>query len=113
MWFEHRAWIPVAWILSLGNLAAAWVAARTGAPSQAAIHLVLATGFAVGARRLMVRRRRLPSDDLQAVLDENERLQQVIANMQPRMQELEERVDFAERLLATHRKAEDKHVTPR
>ena len=28
MWFKHRAWIPVAWLLCFGNLAAVWFAAR-------------------------------------------------------------------------------------
>jgi hypothetical protein len=113
MWFKHRAWIPVAWLLSLGNLAAAWVAARTGGSWHAAIHVVLATGLAAGARVLMIRQRHAPSDDLRQALDDNERLQQVVESMQPRMQELEERVDFAERLIATQREAERRDAPPR
>jgi hypothetical protein len=42
---------------------------------------------------------------LQQALDHNEHLQQAIETMQSRMQELEERVDFGEQLLAKQREA--------
>ena len=113
MWFKSRAWIPVAWLLSLTNLVAVWFAARPAEPWHATIHALLAAGFALGAQRLMARRRLATSDDFQQVLDDNERLQQTVEGMQPRMQELEERVDFAERLLATHREAEPRDLPPR
>jgi len=113
MWFKHRAWIPIAWLLSLGNLAGTWLAARTGEPWHATIHVLLATGLAVGARHLMTRQRRVPADELQEALDDNERLQQVVDTMQPRLPELEERVDFAERLLATHREQNHQDAPPR
>lgn len=106
MWFKHRAWIPVAWLLSLANLAAVWFAAQPAEPWHATLHAVLGAALAVGAQRLMTRRPALAGEDLKQALDENERLQQTIAAIQPRMQELEERVDFAERLLAAHREAE-------
>lgn len=95
MWFKHRAWIPVAWVLSLGNLlAAVWVAARPDEPLHATIHALLAVGFAVGARRLTARHRTESQD---------EDVQQTIDDMQARLLELEERLDFAERILAKHR----------
>jgi hypothetical protein len=74
---------------------------------------VLAAAFAVGAQRLMARQRGATGEDLQQALDDNERLQQTVESMQPRMQELEERVDFAERLLATQREAEVRDAPPR
>jgi len=113
MWFKHRAWISVAWILSAVNLAAVWFAARPAEPWHATIHAVLGAAFAVGAQRLMARQRIGVGEDLQQALDDNERLQQTIDAMQPRMQELEERVDFAERLLATEREAEPRRTPPR
>ncbi len=55
MWFKHRAWIPVAWLLSLGNLVAVWFAAQPAEPWHATVHSLLAVLFALGAARLMVR----------------------------------------------------------
>ena len=116
MWFKHRAWIPVAWALSVANLLGALVAMRmtpTG-PWHAATHLALAAGFALGARHLMARRRAGTLDDqLQQTLDQNEQLQQTLDAMQQRMYELEERVDFAERMLATQRDADRLGASPR
>jgi hypothetical protein len=104
VWFEHRAWIPVAWLLSLANLASVWFAARPAEPWHATIHALLAVGFALGARRLTARRRaNAQVEQLQQALDQNEHLQQTVDGMHARVEELEERVGFAERLLATHR----------
>ena len=57
MWFKHRAWIPVAWLLSLGNLAAVWFAAQPAEPWHATVHSLLALWFGLGAQRLMTRQR--------------------------------------------------------
>ena len=57
MWFKHRAWIPIAWLLSLLNLGAVWFAALPAEPWHATVHALLATLFAVGAQRLMARQR--------------------------------------------------------
>jgi hypothetical protein len=57
MWFKHRAWIPIAWLLSLLNLGAVWFAAQPAEPWHATIHALLAVLFAVGAQRLMARQR--------------------------------------------------------
>ena len=114
MWFKHRAWIPVAWLLSLGNVAAVWFAARPGEPWHATAHALLAVAFALGARRLMARQGSdVPHERVQQTTGDNERLQQTIEGMQPRLQELEERVDFAERLLAKHRDADRVGGQPR
>jgi hypothetical protein len=107
VWFKHRAWIPVAWLLALVNLAAVWFAARPGEPWHATLHALLAGGLALGAQRLMARRRaQAPSEEFQQALDHNEYLHQTIEGMQSRVQELEERVDVGERLLAKQREAE-------
>lgn len=115
MWFKHRAWIPVAWVLSVVNLGAALFAMRmipTG-PVHAGAHLALAIGLAFGARHLTARRRAGSMDDqLQQTLEHNEQLQQTIDGMQQRLYELEERVDFTERMLATQRDA-DRLEAPR
>ena len=59
MWFKHRAWIPIAWVLSLVNLGAVWFAAQPAEPWHATTHAVLAVLFGLGAQRLAARRRAL------------------------------------------------------
>lgn len=55
VWFKHRAWIPVAWLLSLANIVAIWFAARPGETWHATAHGVLAVLFGLGAQRLALR----------------------------------------------------------
>jgi hypothetical protein len=57
MWFKHRAWIPIAWILSLVNVGAVWFAAQPAEPWHATTHAVLGLLFGLGAQRLAARRR--------------------------------------------------------
>ncbi len=107
MWFKHRAWIPVAWGLSVINLVAVWFAAQPAEPFHATGHALLAAGFALGARHLMTRRR----DDRQTehsrhAIGPHEPLQQDVGELQSRLLELEERLDFTERMLATQRDAD-------
>ena len=64
MWFKHRAWIVVAWLLSLGNLGAVWFAARPGEPWHAAGHALLSVLFGLGAQHLMSRAKPGAVDDL-------------------------------------------------
>jgi len=108
MWFKHRAWIPVAWILSGLNIAGAWFAAGEAQPLHAASHALLAALFALGAQRLQVRALRAETadastverlEDLEARLSELDRLPDVTA----RLAELEERLDFTERALVNVR----------
>ncbi len=73
MWFKHRAWIPIAWLLSLLNLGAVWFAAQPAEPWHATTHALLAVLFAVGARHLMARTAAAPIEPSRV-----ERLQQGI-----------------------------------
>ena len=57
MWFKYRAWIPIAWLLCLGNLAAVWFAAQPAEPWHATIHALLAVLFGLGAQWLATRQR--------------------------------------------------------
>lgn len=109
MWLKHRAWVPVAWLLSGGNLVAAWFAARPGEAWHAAIHALLAVAFAVAAERLAHRRTLGPGadadvvarlQDLEARVADAENLPQLGG----RVAELEERLDFTERALVEVRK---------
>jgi len=108
MWFRHRAWIPVAWILSGLNIAATWFAAGDAQPLHAASHALLAALFALAAQRLQVRALRAVTadastverlEDLEARLADFDRLPDVVA----RLAELEERLDFTERALVNVR----------
>jgi len=69
MWFKHRAWIPVAWILCLLNLVSVWFAARPAEPEHATAHALLAVLFGLGAEHLAQRRSRA---DATARLQERE-----------------------------------------
>jgi len=114
MWFKHRAWIPIAWVLSVVNLAAVWFAAEPGQPAHATLHALLAGSFALGAQRLLARQRAEgQNDEVRQALDHNEFLQQTVDDMQARTLELEERLDLAEHLLAKNRNSERLGEPPR
>jgi hypothetical protein len=57
VWFKHRAWIPVAWLLCLVNLVSVWFAARPAEPDHATAHALLAVLFGLGAQHLSLRKR--------------------------------------------------------
>jgi len=102
MWFKHKAWIPVAWILSLINLGAVWFAAMPGEAAHATGHAVLAVLFGLGAQYLAHRRDALAEGDLERPLRELEAEVEQLRSLpspDPRMAELEERLDFMERAL--------------
>lgn len=102
MWFKHRAWIPVAWLLCLGNLISVWFAARPAESWHATVHALLAVLFGLGAQRLAARKKPAADADvverlseLEARLADPDKLQEV----EGRLTELEERLDFTERAL--------------
>jgi hypothetical protein len=102
MWFKHRAWIPVAWLLCLANIISVWFAARPAEPGHATVHALLAVLFGLGAQRLGQGKK--PTADADVV----ERLRELEARLpdldqlqdgEGRLTELEERLDFTERVL--------------
>ena len=101
MWFKHRAWIPVMWLLSAANVASVWFAARPGETWHATAHALLAVLFGLEAQYLARRHdavadaevRRM--DELDAGLPDPVKLQGV----EGRLAQLEERLDFTERAL--------------
>jgi hypothetical protein len=100
MTFKSRIWYPIAGVLSVINLVAVGFAAGQAEPWHAAVHAGLALAFGVGAERLRQRRAR---SELETPLDVREALEGFEAEMSQLRQDLseqQERLDFAERLLA-------------
>jgi len=100
--FKHPAWIRVARLLSLGNIIAVWFAAQPGEPLHATIHAVLAVLFGLGAQRLAWRRKAAAdageSERSGAFEDQHAELDKV-QDLEGRLADLEERLDFTERAL--------------
>ncbi len=102
MRFNPAIWRPLAIGAAVLNLAAAvWVAGRGGGFAHAAVHAVLALGFGLWAQRLAGARSQAPADPAQQL----DNVEGELYDLRREVAELEERLDFAERLLA--RKAEE------
>jgi len=104
MTFKPAIWYPIAVLLSVINLVGVGFAARPAQPWHATIHAALALAFGLWAQRL---RRGPGGSELQARLEgleaEVSRLEALEAEVSKLRQELsdaQERLDFAERLLA-------------
>ena len=94
MALKPAIWYPIAVALSIVNVVAAGFAWQPGAPLHAAGHLVLALGFGFWAARL---KQGLGTRELQ---DQIEILQIEVSEIRKELSEAQERIDFAERLLA-------------
>lgn len=97
MTFKSKIWYPIAVVLSALNLVAVGFAAQSAEPLHAATHGALALAFGLWAQRL---RQRRGGSELQAPLEALEALEADMSQLRQDMSELQERVDFAERLLA-------------
>jgi hypothetical protein len=100
MKFKPTLWQPIAVVLSAVNLAGIGAAAAAAEPWHAGIHGALAVGFGLWAQRLGARKRgetevgdALPQDRLDA-------LESDVGELRRELSEAQERIDFAERLLA-------------
>jgi hypothetical protein len=97
MTFKPALWRPIAFGLSALNLVAVGFAAGDAEPWHAAGHAALAMAFGYWAQRL----RRAPGG-----ADREERLEMLeddMSEMRRELTEAQERLDFAERLLAQGR----------
>ena len=107
MTFKPAIWYPIAVVLSAFNLVA--VGFTAAEPWHAATHAALALGFGLWAQRL--RQRRGASElqggsELQARLDALEdALEAEVSKLRHELSETQERLDFAERMLAQGREA--------
>ena len=100
MTFKPALWFPIAVVLSVANLVGVGFAAASAEGAHAAIHAGLAMLFGLWAQRL---RQRLGRRDLATPLDAPEALAALEADvnrLRQEVSEMQERLDFAERLLA-------------
>jgi len=102
--FKPTIWYPIAVVLSVANLVAAGFALGQAQPSHAMIHGGLALAFGFWAQRL---RRRPGGSELEARLDGVEAevsrldaLEAEVSKLRQELSETQERLDFAERVLA-------------
>ena len=95
MTFKSRIWQPVAIGLSAVNLVAVGFAASGAEPWHAAVHSVLALAFGLGAERLR-QRRVTAGGDLDSGL---EALELDVSELRRELTEVQERLDFTERML--------------
>jgi len=102
MAFNPVIWRPIAIILSIVNIGGVIQAFAVGEPMHAMGHVVLGVGLAFWVRRLNERARatrgdRIAGSDQQAQI---EGLENDLDQMRREMTETQERLDFAERMLA-------------
>jgi hypothetical protein len=111
VWFKHRAWIPVAWLLSIGNVVAVWFAAQPAEPWHATTHALLAVLLGVGAQRLETRRRALLLGGEPALGDDRmKRLEQAIDSIAVEVERIGEGQRFVTNLLAERGREPDRSL---
>ena len=98
MTFKPRIWFPIASILSAINLGAVWFAAAPGEPLHATAHAVAAVAFAMWAQRLKAKRDFASGE--YAVGPGPDTLALDVDDLRQALAETQERLDFAERILA-------------
>lgn len=94
MTFKPAIWQPIAIVLSVINVAAAGFAAGSAEPWHTTVHTALAVAFGVWAQRL---RQGSGGSEPQAGLEE---LAAEVSSLRQELTEAQERLDFAERVLA-------------
>lgn len=99
MTFKPTIWYPIAAGLSAINVAAVWFAAAPAEPLHATTHAALAVAFGLWAQRLRRRRKGELEAPLEA-LEALEGLEAEVSKLREELSETQERLDFAERVLA-------------
>ncbi|HJR16745.1 MAG TPA: hypothetical protein VJ808_07820 [Gemmatimonadales bacterium] len=98
MTFKSAIWYPIAGVLSAINLVAVGFAARApDEPWHAAGHAALALAFGLWAQRV---RQRTRGGELQPPFEGLEALEGEVSQLRQEMNEMQERLDFTERVLA-------------
>ena len=96
MTFKPAVWFPISVVLALVNLAGVGFAAQSAEPWHAGTHAALAVGFGLWAQSLRLRRTR-GRNEFQTTL---EALETEMIKLREELSETQERMDFAERMLA-------------
>lgn len=104
MTVKATIWYPIALVLTVINVAGVGYAVRPLEPLHAAIHAALALAFGLWARRLRTGPRGREDDTRLEAFDAE------LANLRQELSETQERLDFAERLLA--QRPETRQVVP-
>jgi hypothetical protein len=94
MTFKPAVWRPIAIVLSLGNLVGVAFATGPGEALHATVHAGLALAFGVWAQRLQ------PGPTESELPARLEALEVEVSQLRQELSETQERLDFAERLLA-------------
>jgi hypothetical protein len=110
MKFTSITWHRVTLVLSALNFAGAGFAIARGEAWHTAAHVVLAVGFWAWAQRIGHRRREDEirtevQDTLQSPLERMQALEGEVARVQQELYEVQERLDFTERVLAQGKEA--------
>jgi len=105
MRFKPSIWFPIATILTVVNVGAAFFAAQQAEAWHAGTHATLAVAFGLWAQRL---RRRSNGGELQADV---QALEGEVDTLRQELAEAHERLDFAERVLS--QQAETRRVDPK
>jgi len=106
MTFKPAIWRPIAVVLSVVNLVAVGFAARSADPWHATVHAALALAFGFWALRLRPGPGGSEREPRLDVLEAGERqarldvLEMEMSNLRQELSEAQERLDFAERMLA-------------
>ena len=103
MTFKPAIWYPIAAVLSVLNLVGSGFAAGSAEPWHATGHAALALAFGLWAQRMrQVRGGNQTQDRFEGL----EAIEFELSNLRQELSETQERLDFAERLLAGPERAE-------
>jgi len=110
MTFKPAIWRPITFVLSAVNLVAVGFAAGEAEPRHAGIHAALALAFGLWAQRLGQARTAGESAGLGEGPARLDALEADVGDLRRELNETQERLDFAERLLA--QAAETRRLSP-
>ncbi len=100
MRFHPKIWTPIAQLLTAVNVAAIYFAAQAAEPWHATLHGALGVACLLWAERLRTRRNRALYEGADA---QSELMSGEMDHVRNELAEVQERLDFAERMLAQRR----------
>jgi hypothetical protein len=106
MTFKPAIWYPIAVVLSAINLVAVGFAAGEPQPWHAGIHAALALAFGLWSQRLRQGPGRSELQTPLEVIEALEALETDVSKLRQELSEMQERLDFTERVLAQRSEAQ-------